>query len=248
MPEWFIFILFLGIVCSIFLGIQWARDHSGKTLGALFGLTFAGPLGAIAGVYFGAAIDLYRDGEVPVDDKAIFEINLIAILSYVAKADGKIHQKEFEVIFENYGFDICETEHLSETFASALRQDVDLEEICVNFKRASKYEERLMLLRMVYLVAASDREIHPNEQIAIDHIIEYLEVATEDYASLRGLLQTTEEKYYDLLGVNSTIPRPSGRGFPPEGSARETMGFSNSGFHIDNPPFKAGRFIVDATK
>ena len=42
---------------------------------------------------------------------------------------------------------------------------------------------------------------------------------------------------------NSTIPRPSGRGFPPEGRARETMGFSNSGFYIDTPPFKAGRFI-----
>ena len=46
-----------------------------------------------------------------------------------------------------------------------------------------------------------------------------------------------------IFEFNSTIPRPSGRGFPPEGRARETMGFSNSGFHIDTPPFKAGRFI-----
>ena len=91
---------------------------------------------------------------------------------------------------------------MTETLVFALKQEVDLKEICRNFKKASKYEERLMLLRMVYLVAVADREIHPNEKIAIEQIVEFLEIASDDYTSLQGEFLSTEERYYKVLGLN----------------------------------------------
>src|SRR3989339_854147 len=63
---------------------------SGKFWGGLLGMMFGGPLGAIAGVYIGHQIDLSNPAKGVLNDRAVFQINLISILAYVAK----VHKNE----------------------------------------------------------------------------------------------------------------------------------------------------------
>ena len=82
------------------------------------------------------------------------------------------------------------------------------------------------------------------EEVFIDELMAEVTKPFSMFYKITGVHKIVKvTKRMKRKAFNSTIPRPSGRGFPPEGRARETMGFSNSGFHIDTPPFKAGRFI-----
>ncbi|MCA9401197.1 MAG: DnaJ domain-containing protein, partial [Candidatus Omnitrophica bacterium] len=72
---------------------------------------------------------------------------------------------------------------------------------CQNFKRAAKYEECLMLLRIVYLVIMADGVVHPNEKQAVEDIVRLLGITEEDYHSLQGEFSQSTDQHYDILGL-----------------------------------------------
>ncbi len=178
---------------------------SGKAWGGILGLMFAGPLGAIAGVYLGHSMD---KGKETVDEKSMFQINLLSILSYVAKVDGHIDPREVQTIieiFRQFGYGSHQISTIQRTLEFALKQDIDLKETCENFSKASRYEERLMLLRVVYLVAKADGVIHSSEKIAIEEIVSYLKISEDDYMSLQGAFGKSDDRYYQILGLKRGV-------------------------------------------
>jgi DnaJ like chaperone protein len=201
-------VLFFVMAFLLYQATRVMTNHSGKAFGGILGFMFAGPLGAVAGIYLGGTVDRLKVQGRPIDHRSLFEINLLAILSYVAKADGKIHQEELRVVLDHLKFDPAHARRMQETLMFALAQDIDLKETCGHFKRASAYKDRLMLLRMVYLVAAADKEIHPHERAAIEQIVEYLGISPEDFMSLQGEFLTGEDKYYKILGLKAGATKP----------------------------------------
>lgn len=177
---------------------------SGKFWGGLLGMMFGGPLGAIAGVYIGHQIDLSNPAKGVLNDRAVFQINLISILAYVAKVDGNVDKREVDTIFAFFrqiGFGPMQMQVIERTLNFALTQDIDLESTCRNFRKASNYESSLMLLRVVYLVVMSDQKVHKNEKIAIEQIADYLGINEHDLEMLRAEFLKTDDKYYKILGL-----------------------------------------------
>jgi DnaJ like chaperone protein len=175
----------------------------GKVWGGILGMMFGGPLGAIAGVYIGHQIDSVQGRISTVNEADVFQINLISILAYVAKVDGHVDRREVATIlafFKQIGFG-RRMEAIQRTLKFALTQDIDLQSTCINFTKASKYEGRLMLLRMVYLVVMADEVIHPKEKAAIEEIVKYLGITNEDYQMLQAEFFKTDDKYYQILGL-----------------------------------------------
>lgn len=169
--------------------------------GGILGLMFAGPLGAIAGAYLGHSLD---KGKEQLDSRSIFQINLISILSYVIKSDGKIERSEIDAvirIFQQMGFAQHQMSMLSRAFETALHQDIDLKQTCENFKQCSSYEERLMLLRMIYLIVMADKSFHTKEKEAITLIIDYLGISASDHISIQAEFIQSADKYYEILGL-----------------------------------------------
>ena len=181
---------------------------SGKFWGGLLGLMFGGPLGAIAGVYIGHQIDSSKPSRDALNEKAVFQINLISILAYVAKADGHVDRREVDVIlsfFRQSGFGPAQMQVIERTLNFAFTQDIHLETTCRNFRKASNYESSLMLLRVVYLVVMADQKVQREEKIAIDQIADYLGINNDDLEMLRAEFLKTDDKYYKLLGLESGV-------------------------------------------
>ena len=180
----------------------------GKFWGGLLGLMFGGPLGAIAGVYIGHHIDSSKPNSRELNEKAVFQINLISILAYVAKVDGHVDRREVDTIFgffRQVGFGPVQMQVIERTLKFALTQDIDLESTCRNFRKASNYESSVMLLRVVYLVVMADQKVHKNEKIAIEQIADYLEINDDDFEMLRAEFLKTDDKYYKILGVDQGV-------------------------------------------
>ena len=176
----------------------------GKFWGGILGLMFGGPLGAIAGVFIGHQIDGSNQRSDALNDAAIFQINLISIFAHVAKVDGHVDKRELATIFaffKSIGFKDSQMEVIKRTLTFALTQDLNLETICRNFKKAANYEACLILLRVVYLVVMADEKFHPKEKIAIEQIVQYLGITAEDYKLLQAEFLRTDDKYYEMLGL-----------------------------------------------
>ena len=177
---------------------------SGKFWGGLLGMMFGGPLGAIAGVYIGHQVDASKPSSGVLNEKTVFQINLISILAYVVKVDGHVDKREIDTVyafFRQIGFGTAQMHIIERTLNFALTQDIHLESTCRNFRKASNYESSLILLRVVYLVVMADQKIHKNEKIAIEQIAHYLGINDNDFEMLRAEFLKTDDKYYKILGL-----------------------------------------------
>ncbi len=194
----------VGLTLYFFIGRKSNQSNptfGGAAWGSILGLMFAGPLGAIAGAYLGHSIG---KGKEKLDARSVFQINLISILAYVVKVDGDIARVEIETvlkIFQTLGFAPQDMTMLSRAFEVALKQDIDLKNTCDNFQKHSGYEERLMFLRMVYMVVMADQKFHPKEKEAIAKIVDYLGIHDGDHMSIEAEFLKTADKYYEMLGL-----------------------------------------------
>jgi len=204
------FAAIIGVIVGHIFFDNKGKGLSGRAIGGLLGLMFAGPLGAIAGVYLGGSIDAQRKQQGGIDEKSIFQINLISILSYVVKVDHEISREEIQTIlnvFQKMGYGPHQMEIIQRTLQFALNQEIDLRSTCENFKQASKYEERLMLLRIVYLVVMADGVVHANEKKTIEDIVAFLDIQAEDFHSLQAEFLKTHDQYYEVLNLKRGVTK-----------------------------------------
>ena len=194
----------IGLPLYFFIGRksnQSKPKFGSSAWGSIIGLMFAGPLGAIAGAYLGHSLE---KGKERIDERSIFQINLISILAYVVKVDGDIDKAEVETvlqIFQKLGFGPHDLAMMSRAFEAALKQHIDLRSTCDNFRKYSRYEECLMLLRMVYMVVMADQKFHAKEKEAIIYIVDYLGIHDDDHISIQTEFFKGADKYYELLGL-----------------------------------------------
>ncbi|MCP5003808.1 MAG: DnaJ domain-containing protein [Planctomycetes bacterium] len=183
----------------------------GKAIGAGLGWLFGGPLGAILGGVTGDIIDkttlnVYPSKPLSDYDRSLnFVTHLVGILVSIAKSDGHLSTHEVKVIekaFINFGFKGDDLNFIRNLINQTSRVQLNLSEVCFEFKQYSNYEERLSLLRIVYLVAYADGVLHRNEESMINHIIDYLDISTEDAFEIRGEFCADNDKNYKILSVS----------------------------------------------
>ncbi|MBS1259603.1 MAG: Co-chaperone protein DjlA [Candidatus Scalindua arabica] len=180
----------------------------GKAIGAGLGFLFGGPFGAILGAVSGDFFDKATPGTgrpVSNQDRSLnFVTHLVGILISIAKADGRLSTQEINVIdraFVSFGFRGEDLSFIRDLIQHTSRADLDLQAVCYEYKQYSDYEERLSLLRIVYMVAFADKEFHANEESMINRIIGYLEINAEDAFEIRGEFCSDNDKHYKILSV-----------------------------------------------
>jgi DnaJ like chaperone protein len=186
----------------------------GKAIGAGLGFLFGGPFGAILGTITGDFFDkttLSTERPVSNHDRSLnFLTHLVGILISTAKADGRISTQEINVIeraFISFGFKGEDLSFIRDLIKHTSRADLDLQAICHEYKQYSNYEERLSLLRIVYMVAFADKELHPYEESMVNRIIGYLEIDSDDAFEIRGEFCSDNDKHYKILNTtrNSSV-------------------------------------------
>lgn len=191
----------------------------GTVIGAGIGWLFGGPFGAILGTMAGNFFDRnsgLREGQSlfeqfnDSDRSFIFTTHLVGTLMSVAKADGHVNPHEVNIIervFINLGFKGNELNYVRDLINKITYEDLNLEEICYQYKGVSDYNERLMLLRVVYLVAFADNLLHHGEERVINQIIEYLEIDPGDASKLRAEFIGEKTRYYEILGISNNASK-----------------------------------------
>jgi len=184
------------------------KKWKGKAIGAGLGFLFGGPFGAILGTITGDFFDkatMTTGRPVSNHDRSLnFITHLVGILISIAKADGRLSTQEINVIeraFVSFGFRGEDLSFIRDLIKHTSRADLDLQAVCYEYKQYSNYEERLSLLRIVYMVAFADKEFHTNEESMINRIIGYLEINAEDAFEIRGEFCSDNDKHYKILSV-----------------------------------------------
>lgn len=180
----------------------------GKAIGAGLGFLFGGPFGAILGTITGDFFDkstLSTERPVSNHDRSLnFITHLVGILMSTAKADGRISAQEINVIeraFVSFGFKGEDLRFIRDLIKHTSGAVLDLRAVCHEYKQYSSYEERLSLLRIVYMVAFADKELHPDEESMINRIIGYLGIDSDDAFEIRGEFCSDNDKHYKILNT-----------------------------------------------
>jgi len=190
----------------------------GILIGGALGFFIAGgPLGAVVGALIGGALD---DGPAPqrhrqvgggrqrprgfskADRSFLFVLNLVGLMTVVARADGTLDNREvraMRVFFEGLGFRGEDLETIRQLMKEAVSTDLNLLAICGEYERISTYEERLLMLRALYLVAAADGVLHRSERSVIDRVVSHIGISEADHRSIRSEFERARPRREDRV-------------------------------------------------
>lgn len=185
----------------------------GKVIGGGIGFMFGGPFGAILGTMAGDFFDRSTivsekyviDDFSDTDRSFIFTTHLVGILMTVAKSDGNINEREVKFIektFINLGFSGNDLYYIENLINKLTHEDINIQQVCYKYKSVSNYNERLMLLRIVYSIAFADNIFHPNEDKVIKLIVGYLDINEGDASRIRAEFIKESSRYYEIFGIS----------------------------------------------
>ena len=204
----------------------------GKLIGALLG-SFAGPMGTILGGLVGHLFDRAtedkegwgrfiegfprsnRDPRTEVDDISTAQLNflssLIGLSVAVANADGHVRVSQMEALktifrdsFPYSGDDLRIIQGIiDETFLN--RHRLNLAGLCAYYRSTSSLAGRLLLLRLLFKIAAADRMgISREEEGMIQRVAVLLGVEGSNYKSIQAEFVQTTGNAYQTLGITAT--------------------------------------------
>lgn len=180
----------------------------GKWVGAGLGWVIGGgPIGAIIGLSLGWMLDSASESDVQkgytkttVGD---FAVSLLILIAAVMKADGKIMRSELDYVkrflIQRFG-----TESASEALKmlrDILKQNIPIQDVCLQIKSHLDYSSRLELLHLLYGVAISDERVNEKELTIISQVAYYLGISSADQNSLKSMFFKSAESAYKILGV-----------------------------------------------
>lgn len=139
------------------------------------------------------------------DRQLIFVTNLATLLVSVAMADGVFRPEEERSIFAFFtrnGFAGGDLDLIKRITREVADKKPDLAAVCDGFKQIAKKQDRLLLLRTLFMVAMADREFHPEEGRVIDIIAKHLGISDSEKRSIASEFIADEDRYYQVLGIS----------------------------------------------
>lgn len=185
----------------------------GKWIGAGLGFVLGGgPIGAIIGLSLGWMFDNasgneeeqgHRSGKATTGD---FAVSLLVLMATVMKADGKVVRSELDYVksflVQRFGKDSAQ--EALKILRDILKQDIPLQDVCLQIKRNLDYSSRLELLHLLYGLAHADGHVKKAETDVIDQIGYYLGISSTEQMSIKNMFIESAESYYKILGIEPT--------------------------------------------
>jgi len=192
--------------------MSWKSVGVGAGVGALFG----GPLGALIGAGIGSWFSSSKDKFIQrAEAQQLFVFTaLFGMLAKIAKADGVVSDEEARVIkafMNQIGLDERAKGIAGEIFSRAKDDDSSVYDYAAQFGEvyAGNKDMRVIAYRILFEVAASDGELHPEEDKILRDIIEPLGLDASMYnlfaEELFGRVQALDD-HYELLGCTAETP------------------------------------------
>ncbi len=184
----------------------------GKWIGAGLGWVLAGgPIGALIGLSLGWMFDSASQSDIekgyskkttPGD----FVVSLLVLIAAVMKADGKIVRSELDYVkaFLIHRFGKESAGEALKMLRDLLKQDIPIQDVCLQIKRHLDYSSRLELIHLLYGVANADKQVSQSEIKLIDQIAYYLGISSNEQTSIKNMFVSNTESSYRILGIDSS--------------------------------------------
>lgn len=186
----------------------------GKWIGAGLGFVLGGgPIGALIGLSLGWMFDNASDNNIEQgrsSNRATtgdFAVSLLVLMAAVMKADGKVVRAELDYVkaFLVQRFGQESAAEALKILRDLLKQDIPLQEVCLQIKQSLDYSSRLELLHLLYGVANADGRVHKTETTVIDKIGYYLGISSAEQKSIKNMFIESVESAYRILGVEPDV-------------------------------------------
>ena len=177
--------------------------------GAGIGLLFGGPIGAILGAALagGLSDDLFGYDSNTDRDKVVFISNLTVLLTLVAKADDSIAPEEARAIADFFKQQLQFREEqladIRQIMKETARQNPDPRAVAAEFASIATREERLALLRLIYMVAGADGPVNRHEERVIELISAEFGIGRNYRDSISSEFGNGKPDPYTVLGIKS---------------------------------------------
>ena len=87
-------------------------------------------------------------------------------------------------------------------FKDILEQEYPLKDVCRQIQRSMDHPSRLELIHILYGLSQSDGHVHPSEIRIIQTIANYLNISSNDYASIKAMFAKDENAAYRILEID----------------------------------------------
>ena len=183
----------------------------GKWIGGGLGWALGGPIGALLGFALGTVVDKSIDSAPEEKGRAKgytskpgdFGISLLVLVAAVMKADGKVLKVELEYVrkFFRKQFGTERTKQHLLLLRDLLKQDIPLEDVCLQIRAYTMYPARLQLLHLLFGVASADGNIHTSELNIIARISSLLSIQSKDFESIKAMFLIEKDSDYKILEI-----------------------------------------------
>ena len=183
----------------------------GWLMGAGIGFMLGGPLGAVVGGALQHVVGrnqktITRGSGRAAGEEQIFISYLVAILTKIAMADGRVSEHERKAIHNFFSKSLhyhgMELRFIDAMMEETQRVNPDLQEVCKAFDQVAVREQRLLLLDLVYQVVVSDHVVTRDEHEAIRQVVAALGIGRDEHDRIRARYSPAKKHdHYATLGL-----------------------------------------------
>jgi len=203
----------------------------GKLIAGVLGLLLGGPIGLLIGLYVGHLFDrgliktlqFGSPENIERIQTSFFETTFL-LLGYLAKADGRVSQKEIdhtEAIFSQMGLTGAQRTRAKDLFRTGASADFKLEQTISSFLHTCGPQKQLQQTLLLFLIslALADQAIDPSEHDALQRIAGLMGFSAAQLEHLLRMVQaqghfhaggaapssaTSLTDAYEALGISET--------------------------------------------
>ncbi len=189
----------------------------GKLTFGTIGFALAGPLGAIAGAAFGHSIDS-KEESILLEEREylstheevqlIFFVAAFSMLAKLAKADGRVCEKEILSVKQFMENDLqlnSESKRVAENiFREALLSEESFESFARQFYKnfSTQYGLIEIMLDVLIRVSLADGDFSEDEERLILSAVEIFRFRSEDYLKIKSKYILRSDSYHAVLGCD----------------------------------------------
>ena len=181
----------------------------GKWLWGGLGWALGGPIGGIIGFALGSITEQQQEpqfGSRPtkrLSTPGDFGSALLVLCAALMKADNQLLKSELDFVktFFTRQFGVEYTKERMLLFREILKQDIQLEPVCIQIRQHLNYSSRLEMLHLLFGLAAADNEVNNDEVILLKRIAELLGLSEEDFLSLKAMFVKDKNSFFKILDL-----------------------------------------------
>ena len=185
----------------------------GKILGGVAGFALGfGPLGALAGVLAGHAVDRMSESEPETDiqrtevKQVAFTIAVVALGAKMAKADGVVTREEIDAFKEVFQVAPEERKSVARVFDQAKKDTLGFQSYARQVARMFRDNPAVLeeLLDCLFHIARADGVYHPREKAFLHEVARIFGFDDAEFRRIEARnIEPDEADPYELLGIAS---------------------------------------------